>query len=94
MDLTEAEKERSYLLYVELPNLINRIVRLSQYETQSKDFHNEVGEEIKKVVLEELELKKSKKLDTIQISSQIFLDEFLERYNEIAQDKSSKGFKI
>lgn len=94
MDLTEIERERSYLLYVELPNLINRIVRLSQYETQSKDFHNEVGEEIKKVVLEELELKKSKKLDTIQISSQIFLDEFLERYNEIAQDKSSKGFKI
>lgn len=55
MDLTEAEKERSYLLYVKLPNLINRIIRLSQYETPSKDFHNEVGEEIKKVSSTEVE---------------------------------------
>lgn len=56
MDLTEVEKERSYLLYVELPNLINRIIRLSQYEINSKEFHKDVGEEIKKVSNTEVEL--------------------------------------
>ncbi|WP_278475435.1 hypothetical protein [Turicibacter sanguinis] len=56
-------KEQEYLLYVELPNLINRIMKLAVAPTPNEEVARIFAEEIKKVSNAELE----SALNTVEI---------------------------